>query len=586
MVDDYDYEYRRRRPRRTTYEGSYRRPGQSEYFDPSADILAGIESIEKSIGERKKKVTEFENTAALENQKYQDALADTESMEDTGVVDSLQQNLSDKILELNRLKIASFEGDQTEYLKKSSELNRYIETLPVLMGLIDEEAKATKDARLNGTFNKEYLRSNNKKYLDFIDAINDGGKGVTFDTKNGNIIANLNGKEVFNGNAYVKGKKEGFDLIKYADGYQEQIDQADAQAYKGLESLVSKDVIKGVEKGDKITGELAKNYAEARKKYKERLISGEVAIPINESTYQKYTKFGSQDPNILSLQWGEDIGTQSKLTKTAIIEKMVEDRFPGGDRVIIQTTQETKKKPTALELAKFNFEKMKFNVKQIQTAKTEDDLRKSVDFYLNRNLKHADKVSKLPKGSKERADMTAKLLNEAKGIEELGFKSVPGIINTEGVFEFDEDSGEFFIVDADNNLVDGIQDNVGLIDVLNKNTVYNNLTATQQGKIKPYVTDRVAGFSSIINDIENFVEKDNKNLTEEVEKVKSKTFNSTKIPVDAKRDLMKEALEKTKKQTNRKDLSNINMKDPDWGTYMKIFTELKNKYEKNPSNLL
>lgn len=55
MVDDYDYEYRRRRPRRTTYEGSYRRPGQSEYFDPSADILAGIESIEKVLVKEKRK---------------------------------------------------------------------------------------------------------------------------------------------------------------------------------------------------------------------------------------------------------------------------------------------------------------------------------------------------------------------------------------------------------------------------------------------------------------------------------------------------------------------------------------------------
>lgn len=347
MVDDYDYEYRRRRPRRTTYEGSYRRPGQSEYFDPSADILAGIESIEKSIGERKKKVTDFENTAALENQKYQDALADTESMEDTGVVDSLQQNLSDKILELNRLKIASFEGDQTEYLKKASELNRYIETLPVLMGLIDEEARTTKDAKLNGTFNKDYLKSNNKLYLDFIDAINDGGKGVTFDTKNGNIIAKLNGKEVFNGNAYVKGKKEGFDLINYADDYQEQIDQADVQAYKGLESLVSKEVIKGIEKGDKITGEIAKNYAIARQSYKDRLESGEIAIPVNESTYQKYTNFGSEDNN---KGWGEDVDTQSKNTKAAIIEKMVENRFPGGDRVVVQTTEEARKKPTPFEI--------------------------------------------------------------------------------------------------------------------------------------------------------------------------------------------------------------------------------------------
>jgi len=348
MVDDYDYEYRRRRPRRTTYEGSYRRPGQSEYFDPSADILAGIESIEKSIGERKKKVTDFENTAALENQKYQDALANTESMEDTGIVDSLQQNLSDKILELNRLKIASFEGDQTEYLKKASELNRYIETLPVLMGLIDEEARTTKDAKLNGTFNKDYLRSNNQKYYEFIEAINDGGKGVTFDTKNGNIIAKLNGKEVFNGNAYVKGKKEGFDLINYADGYQEQIDQADAQAYKGLESLVSKEVIKGIESGnkDKIIDKKLENYKKARQKYRERLESGEIAIPVNESTYQKY------NPNFDGFEnfgYGDDKNKAKQVidTKKAIIDKMVEDRFPGGDFVLTEKITRPAKKEEA-----------------------------------------------------------------------------------------------------------------------------------------------------------------------------------------------------------------------------------------------
>ena len=348
MVDDYDYEYKRRRPRRDTYEGSYRRPGQSEYFDPSADILAGIESVEKSIGERKKKVTDFENTAALENQKYQDALADTESMEDTGVVDSLQQNLSDKILELNRLKIASFEGDQTEYLKKSSELNRYIETLPVLMGLIDEEAKTTKDAKLNGTFNKDYLRSNNQKYYEFIEAINNGGKGVTFDTKNGNIIAKLNGKEVFNGNAYIKGKKEGFDLINYADGYQEQIDQADVQAYKGLESLVSKEVIKGIESGnkDKIIDKKLENYKKARQKYKERLLSGEIAIPINESTYQKYNPSFDGYENF---GYGDDANKAKQIsdTKAAIIESMVENRFPGGDFVLTEKTTRPAKKEEA-----------------------------------------------------------------------------------------------------------------------------------------------------------------------------------------------------------------------------------------------
>ena len=466
MVDDYDYEYRRRRPRRTTYEGSYRRPGQSEYFDPSADILAGIESIEKSIGERKKKVTEFENTAALENQKYQDALADTESMEDTGVVDSLQQNLSDKILELNRLKIASFEGDQTEYLKKSSELNRYIETLPVLMGLIDEEAKATKDARLNGTFNKEYLRSNNKKYLDFIDAINDGGKGVTFDTKNGNIIAKLNGKEVFNGNAYVKGKKEGFDLINYADGYQEQIDQADAQAYKGLESLVSKEVIKGIQSGngDKIIDKKLENYKKARQKYKERLTSGEIAIPVNESTYQKYTKFGSQDPNILSRKWGEDIGTQSKLTKTAIIEKMVEDRFPGGDFVLTEKiTQPAKKEETkpSPELVTYT-EILKPADKLKSLLQNPNQGTRSKELVTEENKMRFEALSKQEKEAKEALE---KSLTERFKLQRFGTESTGKIIAGGEIAV--NDNGELMYFPKYNRTKDGVTELVTIEDFNN-----------------------------------------------------------------------------------------------------------------------
>ena len=428
MVDDYDYEYRRRRPRRTTYEGSYRRPGQSEYFDPSADILAGIESIEKSIGERKKKVTEFENTAALENQKYQDALADTESMEDTGVVDSLQQNLSDKILELNRLKIASFEGDQTEYLKKSSELNRYIETLPVLMGLIDEEAEAMKESKKNGEFNKNYLRSNNQKYYEFIEAINGGGKGVTFDTKNGNIIAKLNGKEVFNGNAYVKGRKEGFDLIKYADGYQEQIDQADAQAYKGLESLVSKEVIKGIQSGDgdKIIDKKLENYKKARQKYKERLTSGEIAIPVNESTYQKYNPSFDGYENF---GYGDDKNKTKQIvdTKNAIIEKMVEDRFPGGDFVLTEKiTQPAKKEETkpSPELVTYT-EILKPADKLKSLLQNPNQGTRSKELVTEENKMRFEALSKQEKEAKEALE---KSLTERFKLQRFGTESTGKII--------------------------------------------------------------------------------------------------------------------------------------------------------------
>jgi DNA-directed RNA polymerase subunit F len=162
---------------------------------------------------------------------------------------------------------------------------------------------------------------------------------------------------------------------------------------------------------------------------------------------------------------------------------------------------------------------MKFTVDQIQTAKTEQELKKSIDFYLNRNLEHAAKVSKMPKNSKQRADETAKLLNEARGIDKLGFKALQGLINEDEKFEENSKSGKYYVLDADGALVQGVNDNIGLIDALNKETVYKNLNMDTRSKIKPYVTNRMANFSKKINAIENEV----------TEKVKGE---NTTIPTD------------------------------------------------------
>ena len=297
MVDeDYFDDFNRRRPRRQAYRGSYRRPGSSQFFDPSADILAGIESVEKTIGDRKTAVRDFENTAALRRQETLDSLRDTEGMSDTTAIDSLQQQLMNEVDELYKLDIASFEGDRSAYLKKASEVNKIVETIPALMGLIDAEGETLKENQSSSQdFFKKLLRSNDPNYYDFVDAASKGGPGVSFRTQNGNIIAQLNGKDIFNGNAYVKAKKDGFDLVKYAGDYTPQINEADALASKGLNALVSKEVIQKVNKGIELVGEEKTNYTLARQKYEERLRSGNIPIPVNESTYQMFTNYGISD---------------------------------------------------------------------------------------------------------------------------------------------------------------------------------------------------------------------------------------------------------------------------------------------------
>lgn len=339
MVDeDYFDDFNRRRPRRQTYRGSYRNPGSSQFFDPSADILAGIESVEKTIGQRKTAVRDFENAAAVRRQETLDSLRETEGMSDTTAIDSLQQQLMNEVDELYKLDIASFEGDRSAYLKKAGEVNKIVETIPALMGLIDAEGETLKENQSSSQdFFKKLLRSNDPNYYDFVDAASKGGPGVSFRMQNGNIIAQLNGKDIFNGNAYVKAKKDGFDLVKYAGDYTPQINEADALASKGLDTLVSKEITEKVNKGIELVGEEKTNYTLAREKYEERLRSGNIPIPVNESTYQMFTNYGVSDSDKKD-PWGKDLQMQEGATREAVIQYMIGQKFPGGDKVTTKTT--------------------------------------------------------------------------------------------------------------------------------------------------------------------------------------------------------------------------------------------------------
>jgi len=347
MVDeDYFDDFNRRRPRRQAYRGSYRNPGSSQFFDPSADILAGIESVEKTISDRKTTVRDFENAAAVRRQETLDSLRETEGMSDTTAIDSLQQQLMNEVDELYKLDIASFEGDRSAYLKKAGEVNKIVETIPALMGLIDAEGETLKENQSSSQdFFKKLLRSNDPNYYDFVDAASKGGPGVSFRMQNGNIIAQLNGKDIFNGNAYIKAKKDGFDLVKYAGDYTPQINEADTLASKGLDSLVSKETTEKVNKGIELVGEEKTNYTLARQKYEERLRSGNIPIPVNESTYQMFGNYGKVDPKTREIlenskdPWGKDLKVQEGATREAVIQYMIDQKFPKD----VVTTKKTTK---------------------------------------------------------------------------------------------------------------------------------------------------------------------------------------------------------------------------------------------------
>jgi len=490
MVDeDYFEDFNRRRPRRQTYRGSYRNPGSSQFFNPSADILAGIESVEKTISDRKTAVRDFENAAALKRQETLNSIRDTDSMSDTTAIDSLQQQLMNEVDELYKLDIASFEGDRSAYLKKASEVNKIVETIPALMGLIDAEGETLKENQSSSQdFFKKLLRSNDPNYYDFVDAASKGGPGVSFKMQNGNIIAQLNGKDIFNGNAYVKAKKDGFDLVKYASDYTPQIDEADALASKGLNALVSKEVIEKVNKGIELVGEEKTNYTLAKQKYEERLRSGNIPIPVNESTYQMFTNYGISDSDKKD-PWGKDLQMQEGATREAVIQHMIDQKFPED----VVTTKTTIKPGMTLAQQKaeqragrqIKLAEQKFQYEKQLDVDNKKEFESGIDFYLNRNLDFARKMRedgmfKPDKiNTKETADKIASLLTEGSAF----------------AYKVEEVDGNFVVKDSDGDVVKGANTPVGLVDLLNQGTIYAQLNADDASKAAKYVGSRMKDIS-------------------------------------------------------------------------------------------
>ena len=324
--EDY-FRDQRRRDRGSNFVGSYRRPGSSEFFNPAETILAGIEAVESSIGKRKKTVRDFENAAAIRKQEMIDAIQNTEGMEDTSAIDSLQAELMAQVDELHRLDIASFEGDRSGYLKKSKEVNKIAKEIPALMGLIDAEGVALDEAIMSGKgLDKSVLKSNKEDYYNFVDDARKGGKNISFKIKNGNLIAQLNGKDVFNGSAFIKSKEKGFDLINYVKDYGKEMNDIDAEASKNLKSLVKATKIESLSKDGKyITTEQKNDYKDAVKAYREALERniGIDAIT-NESTFQTF--IGGEE----RYQANDE---QNDQTKEAIIDEMVKNKFPMYNKV-------------------------------------------------------------------------------------------------------------------------------------------------------------------------------------------------------------------------------------------------------------
>tara|TARA_B100000927_G_scaffold145287_1_gene117292 strand:+ start:7313 stop:8983 length:1671 start_codon:yes stop_codon:yes gene_type:complete len=395
---------------------SYRKPNTSiAFFNPTGEIISGISKARKGIADRFKTVEDFENAASIRNQELQDSLNETETMEDMDALNLLQSQISDELDELYKLDIQTFEGDRSAYNKKKSEIEKIIGNVPALMAAINDEGQKLKETQNTGNFTKQLLRSNNEDYYKFVQDASSGGKNISFRVKNGNIIAQLNGKDVFNGTAFVKAKKDGFDLVNYAGDYSKEIDETIKQNAVGLQGLVSSKITEKINDGTISKTEL-KNYSRAKQIFEQRLReSPNLGALVNESTYQLFTGYGlGKDSDNMDAWTGDDM--QKAAAKEALIKYMIDRQFP-EDKFITKYTEEVEKpmneyqrKSLALQREKLQLAKDKkqktitrlpfikakkaiedFETKKLRSGKTTKELVK--EFY-DRNLKKAEEDTK------------------------------------------------------------------------------------------------------------------------------------------------------------------------------------------------
>lgn len=477
--EDNDRQPRYRRPRNTTYVGSYRRPGSSRYFNPSADILAGIESAEQSIGKRKQTVRDFENAASQRRLELMQSLKETETMEDTDAMNDLQNELSRMVDEAYRMDIASFEGDRSSYNQKQADLNNVLTNLPTIMGLIDAEGEAMKKAEESGAdYVKKILRDNNQDYVDFVEAASKGGKGIGFRIEGGNVIAQLNGKDVFNANAYVKAKENGVDLVNYAKDYSEQLAAVDKKAFEGLDKYITKESITRIKNGTATTQE-KENYKEALDLYTKRLEESDLLTPLlNESTYQTYTNYGTGGDADSNDAWSNS-EMQRAATKQAMAEKLINDRFPrtiaGEEDEGVITTSTTVKDSEKIKAAQIKAASDK-EIKQLELAFKQGEIKRfeeGLENFVSRNIYHSKKAFEMPEG-KERNKEIVRLINEAKKGSEQPVELVDGEIVVAGTSE------PYGATDTP----------FGVLEILNRLTVLDDLTGDPANQAKTYIGRR------------------------------------------------------------------------------------------------
>jgi hypothetical protein len=482
---DFDDLSRRRIPRQYSYVGSYRRPGSVEGAPivRAGDILEGIEEVQDAFTQRRKRVNEYQREAEQEFINLQELVDNTKVLDRPDFNAEMTKQFSQMVTDVYKAKIASFDGDQSDYLKKSSNAKKILNDYRQIMSTIYAEKKEWDDMnpveKDKKVLRSQFVGPNAAKKEAYKQFLNDPSKmGVRID--NGELIITNDGKDLFNGTQFVNLYERGGSLVTLGDDYKDELETATKDANANLESLVETSKIeKAIAGGTEIETTVKNNYANAAKKFIENLEEqGKIDALLDESTFQRYTT----EPGIY------DASKHDALIKQNIIKQLVKQEYPMYDPETgeafgnIKTIIDVGAPVSQAEQQRIKLAKEKFKYERELDAADKAEFEKGIDFYLDRNLNHVKKLreaglfSKDKINTKEAADKIAALLTEGSAF----------------TYRVTEEDGKFYVEDPEGEIVKGGNTPVGLLDLLNQGTIYAQLeTPTDKSAAAKYVASRM-----------------------------------------------------------------------------------------------
>lgn len=499
--------------------GTYARP--STIIDDTSRVISEeISDIGESFDKRKQTLTEAKNAITEQTEKNKELVNKVAGIESSTMDDDARLSLMTQIDELNDLELRSFGKDQTDVIKKRKQVQSLIDNFGLGVGLIQAEFDKFKDI-INTNAESGILDSTDPHYVKGFKAmLNDNGKGWSMKAVDGNWIMSYTDpttgeSKPINLQNYANATKEsGFELIKKTkDKSGEYIDiMKNSQGFKDISKL-TKEITDAKAQGlTKVVETKTKDLNLAYNNLRQDLLNNKTILSSIDENDWKNFKVNPDEPWSpaadeagVKLQSNQRVQTQEAITDYLLDQAFVNDETGAiAKKYIVEETEKVGAPMTQYQMAQYrNFQrKMALAEKEFEYEKQLDAANKAefesgIDFYLNRNLKHAKDMRKAGLfdedkiKTKKAADTIARLLSEGSA---FSYKAVK-----------DED-GNFVVQDASGEIVTGANTPVGLVDLLNQGTIYAQLNADDASKAAKYVGSKMPDLSKKSNIVYNISE--------------------------------------------------------------------------------